>query len=136
MERWTPRDGDAFLTKEGFVFYTFGYEHPRGRIFSFLKYIPSKLRTHFPIRFLEKRWKLGKVELVRPEKLYTAQNFQRLLETLRKNFPQYVYFCPYRGKEVISSPLNLVKGVYVPRDCLQALLERGRETTCKNWRRS
>jgi len=126
MGKWIPRDGDAFRTKDGFVFYTFGYEHPRGRVFSFLKYIPSKLRTHFPMRFLEKRWKLGKLELVRSEKLYTAQNYQRLLETFRKRFPQYVYLCPYRGKEVISSPLKLVKGVYVPRDCLQALLESER----------
>lgn len=126
MKKWTPRDGDAFLTRESFLFYTFGYEHPRGRVFSFLKYIPSKLKTHFPIRFLERRWKLGKVELVRPEKIYTAQNFQRLLATFRKGFPQYVYLCQYRGKEVISSPLKLIKGVYVPRDCLQALFERER----------
>ncbi len=126
MEKWIPRDGDAFLTKEGLVFYAFGYEHPRRRVFSFLKYIPSKLKTHFPIRFLKKRWKLGEVELVRSEKLYTAQNFQRLLETFRKNFPQHLYLCPYRGKEIISPPLRLVKGVYVPRDRLQALLEMGR----------
>jgi len=126
MGKWIPRDGDAFLTKEGFVFYTFGYEHPRGRVFSFLKYIPSKVRTHFPMRFLEKRWKLGKLELVRSEKLYTAQNYQRLLEAFRKRFPQYVYLCPYRGKEVISSPLKHVEGVYVPRDCLQVLLESER----------
>jgi len=126
MEKWIPRDGDAFLTKDGFVFYTFGYEHPRGRVFSFLKYIPSKLRTQFPMRFLEKRWKLGKLELIRSEKLYTAQNYQRLLETFRNGFPQYVYLCPYHGKEVISSPLKHVKGVYVPRDRLQTLLESER----------
>ena len=44
MENWKPRDGDTFVTKEGFIFYVFGYEHPPNRVFAFLKYIPSERR--------------------------------------------------------------------------------------------
>ena len=124
MKAWTPRDGDTFVTKEGFVFYVFGYEHPKNRVLSFLKYIPSQLKPHFPIRFLTQNWKLGNIELARSEKLYTAQNYQRLLETFRSNFPQYIYFCPYRGKEIISSSLELIEKVYVPKECLQKLFEK------------
>lgn len=124
LKPWIPRDGDTFVTKEGFVFYVFEYEHPKNRVFSFLKYIPSRSKPHFPIRFLRQKWKLGNLELVRPEKLYTAQNYQKFLETFRGTFPQYIYFCPYRGKEVISVPLEHVGKVYVPKECLQKLFEK------------
>jgi predicted nucleotidyltransferase len=127
METWIPRDGDTLVTKEGFVFYVFGYEHPENWVFSFLKYVPFQLKPNFPIRFLQQKWTLGNVELARPEKLYTAQNYQKLLETFRSKFPQYVYFCPYRGKNVISVPLELVEKVYTPRECLQRLFERKRK---------
>jgi len=127
MGAWIPIDGDTFITRENLIFYVFGYEHPEERVFSFLKYIPSELRSHFPLRFLGKRWRLGNIELVRAEKLYTTENFQRLLETFRSRFPDHVYFCPYRGKEVISPSLYLINRVYVPRDCLQQLLKKKRK---------
>jgi predicted nucleotidyltransferase len=119
---WVPTDGDTFVTKEAFIFNVFGYEHPRNRVFSFLKYIPSKFKTLFHVRFLERTWKSGRLKLVRAEKLYTAQNYQTFLETFRNNFPNYVYFCPFREKEVISTPLNSIKKVYVPRECLHSLI--------------
>jgi predicted nucleotidyltransferase len=43
------------------------------------------------------------------------------LETFRNDFPDYVYFCPFRQKEVISTPLSSIKRVYVPRKCLSSL---------------
>jgi len=112
-------DGDTFITEEGFIFNTFGYEHPENRVFAFLKYIPSNFKELFQIDFLEREWKMGRTRLFRAEKLYTARNYQRFLETFRKNFQKYVYFCPFREKEVISAPLNSVKKVYVPRECLK-----------------
>ena len=127
MKAWTPMDGDTLVTKDNFVFYAFGYEHPKERVLSFLKYIPSNLKQHFPLRFLKQNWRLRNVELARPEKLYTAQNFHKLLETFRKIFPQYVHFCPYRRKEVISVPTRLIEKVYVPRECLQRLFKSRRK---------
>jgi predicted nucleotidyltransferase len=127
MEAWTPRDGDTLITKDNLIFYAFGYEHPKERVFSFLKYIPSNLKPHFQLRFLKKHWKLGAVELLRPEKLYTVQNFQRILETFRKHLPHYVYFCPLRGKEIVNVPLQMIRKVYVPSKCLQTLVERKRK---------
>jgi hypothetical protein len=67
------------------------------------------------------------MNLFRAEKLYTAQNYQVFLETFRNNFPSYVYFCPFRGKEVISAPLNSIKKVYVPKKCLRFLTELKRK---------
>jgi predicted nucleotidyltransferase len=63
------------------------------------------------------------MNLFRAEKLYTAQNYRIFLETFRNNFPNYVFFCPYRRKEVISAPLNSIKKVYVPKECLHFLTE-------------
>ena len=121
---WIPTDGDAFITKEGFVFSVFGYEHPRCRVFSFMKYIPSKLKGFFDLRFLERTWKYGSLELLRAEKLYTARNYMKLLKAFRKDFPQFVYFCPFRDKEVVSSPLNFIEKVYIPRQQLDSLKGR------------
>ena len=120
---WIPADGDTFVTKEGFIFNIFGYEHPPDRVFAFLKYIPARFKTLFNVEFLERTWKYEETELFRAERLYTAKNYQTFLETFRKNFPDYVYFCPFRGKAIISSPLALIQRVYVPRNCLDALVK-------------
>jgi len=129
---WIPRDGETLLTKEGFIFYVFGYEHPDNRVFAFLKYIPSNLAHHFPIRFLKQKWKLGNIELSRPEKLYTAQNYQKFLETFRSSFPHYLYCCPFRGKEVLSVPLDHIERVYLPGECLQEIFKKEKKDVIQN----
>jgi predicted nucleotidyltransferase len=70
---------------------------------------------------LARTWKYGETQLFRAEKLYTAQNYQSFIETFRKNFPDYVYYCYLRNKELISAPLSSIERVYVPKDCLTAL---------------
>lgn len=121
-ENWIPSDGDTFATEEGFIFNVFGYEHPNDRVFAFLKYIPAEFKTLFHIPYLEKSWNYGKTKLFRAEKLYTAQNYQAFLETFRSNFPEYIYFCPFRGKEVISVPMRSIKEVYIPKERLRFLM--------------
>jgi predicted nucleotidyltransferase len=118
---WFPVDGDTFVTKEGFIFNVFGYEHPLSRVFAFLKYVPAKFKGLFNIDYLKRTWKYGKTELLRAEKLYTAQNYQNFLQTFRKEFPTLVYSCPFRKKEVISAPLSSVERVYVPQQCMRVL---------------
>jgi predicted nucleotidyltransferase len=126
-EHWVPSDGDTFVTREGFILNTFGYEHPENRVFAFLKYIPSTFKTLFKIDFLERTWKYRKRKLFRAEKLYTAQNYRAFLETFKRNFPAYVYFCPFREKEVINAPLNSIDEIYVPKECLQKLAHAKRK---------
>jgi len=117
-------DGDAFLTKDNFVFYTFGYEHAPERVSAFLKYIPVQFQSCFPLQFIRRRWKLGAIELLRPKKLYSAKNFQKLTEIFRRHFQEYVHFCPFRQKELVSPPRSIIKTVYVPSQRLQALLRK------------
>lgn len=129
---WFPADGDTIATKEGFILNVFGYEHPQDRVFAFLKYIPSNFKTLFQIEFLERTWKYEQLELFRAEKLYTAQNYQVFLETFRKNFPDYVYFCPYRMKDVINAPLTSIRKIYVPKNCLNSLMALKRKDNLQN----
>ena len=121
MAEWVPADGDTFVTKDGFIFNTFGYEHPADRVFAFLKYIPAKFKEFFNVQMLERTWKYGDIQLFRAEKLYTAQNYTTFIAAFRKNFPDYVYYCYLRHKELITAPLNLIDRVFVPKDRLAAL---------------
>ena len=70
---------------------------------------------------LTRTWKFGNTQLFRAEKLYTAKNYQTFIEAFRRNFPDYVYHCPFRNKELITAPLSSINSVYVPRECLKAL---------------
>jgi predicted nucleotidyltransferase len=122
-KKWMPTDGDTFVTREDFVFNVFGYEHPKDRVFAFLKYIPAKFKTMFNVSFLKRTWNYGDTRLFRAESLYTAQNYNAFLETFQKNFPDYVYFCPFREKHVISAPLDSIRRVFVPRECLRLITD-------------
>ncbi|MEM2479880.1 MAG: hypothetical protein QXM44_04000 [Candidatus Bathyarchaeia archaeon] len=129
---WVPLDGDTVLTDEGFIFNVFGYEHPEKRVFSFLKYIPSTFRELFNVSFLDRKWKYGDIELFRAEKLYTAGNYREFLKVFKENFPRYVYFCPFRRKEVISVPLDCIRRVFTPRNCLKNLIEKSDRDNLQN----
>lgn len=72
---------------------------------------------------LERTWKFGDKKVFRAEKLYTAANYQSFINTFRKNFPNFLYFCPFRNKELISAPINRINKVFVPKDCLQTILK-------------
>jgi predicted nucleotidyltransferase len=69
------------------------------------------------------------LELSRPQKLYTPKNYQKFVETLRKAFPHYLYCCPFRGKEVLSVPLDHIKRVYLPGECLQEIFKKEKKDT-------
>jgi predicted nucleotidyltransferase len=127
MPKWVPLDGDTFITKDNFVFYTFGYEHPKDRAIAFLKYIPAQHRELFKIRFLKRTWRKGKLQLLRAEKLYTAENYTTFLEVFRQSFPEYIFHCPFRQKDLISVPWKQIKKVYAPNECLQTFLRKKRK---------
>ena len=124
---WLPMDGDTFVTTEGFIFNVFGYEHPIYRVIAFLKYIPADFKALFNIRYLENTWTYKKQKVFRAEKLYTAQNYQNFLATFKTNFAEYVYYCPFRRKDLISSPTSSVKDLYLPKECLSRLTNLSRK---------
>jgi uncharacterized protein len=121
-EVWTPMDGDTFVTKDGFIMNTFGYEHPEDRVFAFLKYIPAQYKTLFKVEMLSRTWRFGTNPLTsllfRAEKLYTAKNYRTFIEAFRDNFPSYLFFDKTRGKELITAPLEAIEQLFVPKDRL------------------
>lgn len=123
---WVPRDGDTFITRDNFIFYVFGYEHPKDRVVAFLKYIPSEYEEAFNVKKLKRVWTKGKLKFVRAEQLYTANNYRTFLETFRKHFPSYVWRNPYLQKDIISVPKKQIKKIYAPNECLQILLKKKR----------
>lgn len=122
VTNWVPADGDTVVTKEGFILNTFGYEHPQNRVFAFLKYIPSEFKELFHVEMLERTWKYKGRKLFRAEKLYTAKNYKSFIKTFRETFPDYIYYCYLRNKELITAPLNLIEQVFVPMNRLEALI--------------
>lgn len=70
---------------------------------------------------LKRTWLYRGTKLFRAEKLYTAQNYQTFIQAFRENFPDYIYYCPFRSKELISAPLSSIETVFVPRQCLRTL---------------
>jgi predicted nucleotidyltransferase len=115
-------DGDTFVTKDGFIMNTFGYEHPDERVLAFLKYIPAQYRALFKVEMLSRTWRFGTnpmtSQLFRAEKLYTAKNYQTFIEAFRKNFPDYIFYDQTRSKELITAPLEKIEQVFVPKDRL------------------
>jgi predicted nucleotidyltransferase len=81
------------------------------------------LKHLFQVDYLSNTWNCGKKKLCRAEKLYTGQNYRSFLESLSQNFPEYVYYCPFRQKKVISAPLSSAKEVFLPKQCLSRLTE-------------
>jgi predicted nucleotidyltransferase len=123
FEEWPPRDGDVILTKKGFIFYTFGYNHPKDQIITFLKYIPLKYKDIFDakINFLEWQWMLNNETLVRPAELYYGDT---LLSILRENFPEYLYFSKVFNKEIIVVPKLEIKTIFVPKMGFSLLINK------------
>ena len=72
---------------------------------------------------LKRVWSYKTKKLFRAKKLYTAKNYKTFIEVFRKNFPDYIYYCPLRNKELLTTPLNLIEDVFVPKDCLIKLRE-------------
>ncbi len=70
---------------------------------------------------LRRIWSYKTKKLFRAEKLYTAKNYKTFIEVFRENFSDYIYYCPLRKKELITTPLNLIEEVFVPKDCLLKL---------------
>ncbi len=119
--RYQPRDGDILITGEGMVFYAFGYEHPPGRAFAFLKYVPEGLARYLKVDYLPHTWSYEGLRLLRPRELFSPANWRAVLSFLRERCPDYVFHCPFLGKEMIAVPLRPLRRVITPDGALRRL---------------
>jgi predicted nucleotidyltransferase len=121
-QEWIPRDGDAILSNDGFIFYTMGYLHPPDRVISYLKYVPKKLADEFNLKWLPYEWNLGDINLVRPAKLYSPESYRHIVEVFKDNHPGYVVYDPSLRKELLTTPKARIRSVFEPRVSLEKLL--------------
>jgi predicted nucleotidyltransferase len=118
------RDGDAVVTKEGFIFYVFGYEQIRERYNGFLKYVPRKLSQKFNLKWLPITWEMGNVVLIRPRELYSPSVYQKLIEAFRIHYPKYLIFSDELNRWMITIPTETIEKVYKPSAQLHKLGRR------------
>ena len=113
-ERFVPRDRDMFTTTEGWIFTVLGDVHPPNRIWSYLKYVPGSgpWRDHSGRTYR------------RAFTTYTVRELLSIMEDLRTNKPEYVYYDPTVGNEVIAPPVDAVAGYWKTSEGLMKLVER------------
>ncbi len=128
-----PIDGDAILTKDGFLFYVFGYEHPIGRYYAFLKYIPIEYQNLFKIDWLPTKWVINDYKVVRPAALYSPKSYRKILNTLKENFHEYIWYNNELKKEMITVPEDKIEKVYRPNESLERLYKKKSRDRLENY---
>ncbi len=113
-ERLVPRDRDLFVTKEGWIFTVLGDVHPPNRIWSYLKYVPGSGPWRDPSGRTYRR----------AFTTYTVRELLSIIEDLRTGRPEYVYYDPTVGNEVIAPPFDAVAGYWRTSEGLRRLVER------------
>jgi predicted nucleotidyltransferase len=115
------RDGDILVTKQGLIFYSFGYTHPPTRVIAYLKYVPKVLSDLFNLTYQTTEWKNGNQVLVRPTALYSPNNFHHILNTFKNHFPEFLYDSPFHGKMLVAIPLTSIQYIHTPHQSLTTL---------------
>jgi len=119
------RDGDAVLTTHGFIFYVFGYEHPADRYHGFLKYVPRDRSEAFDVEWLDLGWRMDGRDIVRPLELYSPGSYAKMVEGIRRNFPEYLYRSEQLDRWMITVPRDHINRVFRPSERLKEILEKG-----------
>lgn len=119
-----PMDGDIIITHEGYIYYTFGYMHPKGHIIAFLKYIPEEKANLFKIPLESTVWTRKEKRLVRPKPLYTPEIYNKIFKTLEEHYPDYIIEDIQTGYKIIAVPKDEISEYITPREALNDLLER------------
>jgi len=119
------RDGDAVVTAHGLIFYIFGYEHPPDRYHGFLKYVPQELASVFDLEWLDVTWDYRGTALVRPTELYDPETYPRLVESLHRALPDYLYRDEALNRLMITIPRALIVEAHIPSRQLMLLARRG-----------
>jgi len=106
------RDRDFLLTKDGFFFCVVGHLHPRNKVISYLKYLPSK----FGLWGKDKKYK-------RVVKFYSMEEYEKNLNWLKKFYPQYLFRSKVLGGTFQAVPLNFILKHFKPEERLKEIFE-------------
>ncbi|MEM0376035.1 MAG: hypothetical protein QXP43_07035 [Nitrososphaerota archaeon] len=117
VDRIAPRDRDMFATEEGWIFSVLGDVHPPKRIWSYLKYVPGP----GPWRAADGR------TYTRAFTTYTVRELLAIMDEVRAKRPEYLYYDPTVGNEVMAPPLEAVVEYWSASEGLKRISERVEE---------
>ncbi|KZX14994.1 hypothetical protein MBCUT_17960 [Methanobrevibacter cuticularis] len=109
------RTRDFIYTNDDLFFASTNYIHPKERFISFLRYIPNKNGD---------REKNGK--------RYSKVTSDKAYEYLRKNHPEYLYFCDISQVEMMGVPVDKVKEIIKPEERLKEIRELNKKIPSTN----
>ena len=98
------RTRDFIYTTDDLFFASTNYIHPKDRFISFLRYIPDSEGD---------REKNGKT--------YSKVTSKEAYDFLRKNYPEYLYFCDITQTEMMGVPYEKVKEIIKPENRLKEI---------------
>ncbi|MCL2157519.1 MAG: DNA polymerase subunit beta [Methanobrevibacter sp.] len=98
------RTRDFIYTTDNLYFASTNYIHPNNRFISFLRYIPDSNGD---------RKKDGET--------YSKVTSKEAYDYLRKNYPEYLYFCDITQSEMMGVPLNKVREIIKPENRLNQI---------------
>lgn len=104
------RDRDFLETYEGMFFCVIGNVHPKDRVISYLKYVPSD----FGLWGRERKYS-------RILKSYTTLSVKEVLNFLKGSFPRYVCRLDHMSLEMITVPVDSIRMHFKPELRLREL---------------
>ncbi len=107
------RDREFIQTPENLFFCVVGDQHPKDRVFSYLRYIPS----------VSGRWSDKGKQFRRAMPKYTIPHLQKNIDYLKKKYPEYVFYSNIFNIEMSTVPYNQVSQHYIPQDKLKQISE-------------
>jgi predicted nucleotidyltransferase len=109
------RTRDFIYTTDDLLFASTNYIHPKDRFISFLRYVPDKNGD---------RAKNGK--------RFSKVTSEEAYHYIRKNHPEYLYFCEVNQVEMMGVPINKMKEVIKPEKRLSEIKKQEKEAPSKS----
>ena len=114
-------DRDFIEDEKGFIFAVVGSTHPRDRVISYLKYIPSS-------RVEKKIWSRSGVWYERILPYYGARSvLERSCKRILEVCPEYIIYDEVLGTKMIEVPVKAIAMHYKPEQRLREMLREQRD---------
>lgn len=105
------RDRDFLQTNEGFFFCVIGSLHPRERVISYVKYVPSESGI----------WGRNGKKFSRILQKYTIPNLLETFKYLETSYPHYLFHSPVDNITITAVPHQNIKEHFKPEEKLAQL---------------